>query len=144
MNITVIGLGYVGLSQALLFSRKNRVFAYDSDHFKIVQLKSGKSPIDEPLVIDELKKENCNLIFTDELEKAITLSDYAFICVPTNFSEEKMAFDTMILETVLHQVFRLKKSIKAVIKSTVPVGFTTRLKQTILCFLLNFYEKVIV
>lgn len=129
MNITVIGLGYVGLSQALLFSRKNRVFAYDSDHFKIVQLKSGKSPIDEPLVIDELKKENCNLIFTDELEKAITLSDYAFICVPTNFSEEKMAFDTTILETVLHQVFRLKKSIKAVIKSTVPVGFTTRLKQ---------------
>lgn len=89
----------------------------------------SQSPIDEPLVIDELKKENSNLIFTDELEKAIFLSGYASICVPTNFLEEKMAFDTTILETVLHQIFHLKKSIKAVIKSTVPVGFTKRIKQ---------------
>ena len=66
----------------------DQVFAYDNDPLKMMRLKNGQSPIDEPLIIHELKKENPNLLFTDELKKAISLSDYAFICVPTNFSHE--------------------------------------------------------
>lgn len=108
---------------------KDQVFAYDNDPLKMMRLKNGQSPIDEPLIIHELKKENPNLLFTDELKKAISLSDYAFICVPTNFSEESMTFDTTTLETVLHRLFRMNKAIKAVIKSTVPVGFTKRIRQ---------------
>lgn len=125
----MIGLGYVGLSHALLFSRNDQVFAFDNDPLKMMRLKNGQSPIDEPLIIHELKKENPNLIFTDELKKAISVSEYAFICVPTNFSEESMTFDTRTLETVLYRIFRMNKSIKAVIKSTVPVGFTKRIRQ---------------
>ncbi len=128
-NISVIGLGYVGLSNALLLSQKDNVFAYDLDKSKIKKLKEKESYIEEPLLTKYLKKNDLNIEFTSIFNEAIVSSEYSIVCVPTNFSEELQCFDTSILENVIKKIVTFNKEIKIIIKSTVPVGFTSRMRK---------------
>lgn len=128
-NISVIGLGYVGLSNALLLSQKDNVIAYDIDKSKIKKLKEKETYIEDPLFAKYLKKKNLNIEFTSVFNEAINSSEYSIVCVPTNFSEELQRFDTSILEDVIKKIVTFNKEIKIIIKSTVPVGFTSKMRK---------------
>lgn len=128
-NISIIGLGYVGLSNALLLSQKDNVFAYDIDKSKIKKLKEKDSYIEESLFTKYLKNNDLNITFTDVFSEAIVSSEYSIICVPTNFSDQLQSFDTSILEDIIKKIVTFNKAIKIIIKSTVPIGFTSRIKK---------------
>lgn len=126
MNFTVLGLGYVGLSNALLLSRKNNVIGYDIDAKKINMLKDGNSYIKDREIIRFLKCKKDNLTFTDNLNNAISNADYIIIAVPTDYDDNLNKFDTSIIENVIKEVSKINKKALFLIKSTVPIGFVKK------------------
>jgi len=129
MIITVIGLGYVGISLAVLLSQKNKVFAYDIDNKKLNQVSNNISPISDQMITDYLKTKKLDLYPTDDLKSSLEKSELVIIAVPTNYNQEKGYFDTNIVREVIETSFNYNKNINVVIKSTVPIGFTEELRK---------------
>ncbi|MFD2305636.1 nucleotide sugar dehydrogenase [Enterococcus termitis] len=130
MKIGIIGLGYVGLANALLLSQNEYVIAYDISKEKISDLKKAKSPIKDLEIIEYLAKDNKNLMFTDDFSKLFTCKlDYMIIATPTDYDEEKHFFNTSSVDETIEQVLSIDPDLVCVIKSTVPVGHTQRLKE---------------
>lgn len=131
MNITVIGLGYVGISLAVLMSQKHKVFAYDIDENKINSLLNKISPISDEMIEEYLKSKDLDLEPSSNLKKSLEESEYVIISVPTNYNQELDYFDTSIVSDVVKDSLKYNKNINIVIKSTVPIGYTEELRASL-------------
>lgn len=129
MKITVVGTGYVGLSNAMLFSKQHEVTALDIDATKIDKLYQGISPIHDDL-IQEYLIDNSNFKATLDKNSAYVDAEVIIIATPTNYDEASNYFDTSSIESVLEDLNHLKSNAIIVVKSTIPVGFTERMKVT--------------
>jgi len=128
-NITVVGVGYVGIANAILLAQKNKVIAYDIDLAKIEKLRNNISPIDDPEASFFLKEKSLNLIATTDSILAYDKADYIIIATPTDYDVEKNFFDTSSVEQVIENVLEVNHLATIVIKSTVPVGFTLKIRE---------------
>lgn len=124
MNITVAGLGYVGLSLACLLSKHNNVVAIDIDEHRVADINKGVSPIKDPYIEDYLAQRPATLRATTDPAKAYVDADYIVIATPTNYDDVTNYFDTSSIESVLDLAEKLNPNVTIVIKSTIPVGFT--------------------
>ena len=129
MQIAVAGIGYVGLSMAVLLSKHNRVVAYDIDSRKIELINQRVSPIRDEDIEAAFATQELQLTATVDAAQAFSAADYIIIATPTDYDDEKNFFDTSSVEKVIEQVSALNPTAAIVIKSTVPVGFTQRLQQ---------------
>jgi UDPglucose 6-dehydrogenase len=129
MKIAVAGLGYVGLSMAILLSQKQDVVGFDINEKRLAQLKNKQSPIIDKEIQEYLSSKHLNLTFTNQPSIAFKNVDYLIIATPTNYDPELNYFDTSSIETVLTQFFKINQKALVVIKSTVPVGYTLELRK---------------
>ena len=129
MKIAIAGAGYVGLSLALLLSQHNQVVVFDISAAKIALLKQKKSPIDEADVKQFLKDDSLSLAATSDKYEAYNEADYVIIATPTNYNADTNAFDTSSIEAVVEDVLSINPSAVMVIKSTIPVGYTYKIRE---------------
>ena len=129
MNITILGAGYVGLSNAILLAKNNQVTLVDIDKEKISLLKKKKSPIRDSLIQRYLSKKNLSLTFDTQINNNLSKSKAVLIATPTNFDPKTKSFDTVSIEDILKKLKRNKFSKLVVIRSTVPVGFTEKMQK---------------
>ncbi|MDT2808525.1 nucleotide sugar dehydrogenase [Vagococcus lutrae] len=129
MNISIFGLGYVGLANALLLSQSEKIMAYDIVSEKIKGLKNGESPLVDKEIEEFLAREDLNIEYTDELKTAINHADVFIIATPTDYDENRNYFNTSTVEDVIEKVLKEKPEATFIIKSTVPVGYTETLKE---------------
>ena len=129
MNITILGAGYVGLSNAILLAKNNQVTLVDIDKEKISLLKKKKSPIRDSLIQRYLSKKNLSLTFDTQISNNLSKSKAVLIATPTNFDPKTKSFDTVSIEDILKRLKRNKFSKLVVIRSTVPVGFTEKMQK---------------
>jgi UDPglucose 6-dehydrogenase len=128
MKITVVGIGYVGLSLAVLLSQNHEVVALDIDAKKISMLNNKKSPLLDSEIDKYLAKDNLNLIATTDKLQAYKLAEYVIIATPTDYDVTTDQFDTESVENVVRDVLSINPGTTIVIKSTVPVGYTESIK----------------
>lgn len=128
MNITVVGTGYVGLSNALLFSKQHRVIALDIDADKVALLNQKISPLQDALIQSYLTETTESFIATTDQALAFADAELIIIATPTNYDEEENFFDTSSIESVLAVLADKNSKSIIVIKSTIPVGFTEKMR----------------
>ncbi|KQQ63585.1 UDP-glucose 6-dehydrogenase [Pseudomonas sp. Leaf129] len=128
MYITVVGTGYVGLSNAVLLAKNHLVTALDLLQQKVDKINSRIAPIDDPEIEEHLKSLDLNLVATTDRSTAYNNADYVIIATPTNYDPITNRFDTSSVENVIADVQSYSPSSVIVIKSTVPVGFTDRMQ----------------
>ena len=133
-TIAVAGMGYVGLSLAVLLAQNNHVIAVDSDEERIKKINEHISPIQDEYIEKFLKESQLDLIATTDSVFAYESADFVVIAVPTNYDSKTNFFDTSAVETVIDLVMEINKSKTVdkqpiiVIKSTVPVGYTKAIR----------------
>ena len=123
MKIVVVGLGYVGISNAVLLAQHNEVIGVDISQERVDILNSRKSPIADAELSKYLSEKDLNLIASTDLEDSVTNSDYVIVSTPTNYDETTNAFDTSSVEAVIARVIEMEPKACIVVKSTIPVGF---------------------
>lgn len=128
MKIAVAGTGYVGLSNAILLSQHNEVFATDIIQAKVDLINSKKSPIVDKEIEEYLANKKLNLTATTDTKLAYNDADFIIISTPTNYDPEKNYFDTSSVEAVLKLVKEINPEATVVIKSTIPVGYTEKIR----------------
>ena len=128
MKIVVVGLGYVGLSNAILLAKYNNVVGVDVSKERVEAINARKSPIIDHELEISLATGNLDLYATTDLKSAIPGADYVIICTPTDYDEESNFFDTSSVVSVIEQVIKIDTKTCIVIKSTIPVGFTEYVK----------------
>ena len=128
MKIAVVGLGYVGLSLAVLLAQRDEVVALDVNTGRVDQVKAGVSPIEDADITDFLKNRELNLTATTDAARALEGADYVIIATPTNYDTRTNRFDTSTVEGVIAQARKLAPEATIVVKSTIPVGFTERMR----------------
>lgn len=124
MKIAVAGIGYVGLSLAVLLSQKHEVTAVDVISEKIEKINRKESPIKDDYIQRYLVEKRLNLAATLDGANAYASSDFVIIAVPTNYDPVKNYFDTSAVESVIELVLKSSETTTMVIKSTIPVGYT--------------------
>lgn len=129
MKIAVAGTGYVGLSMAVLLSQKHEVWAVDIVPEKVALVNARKSPLQDAYIEEYLATKDLNLTATLEAEKAYAGADFVVIAAPTNYDPQKNYFDTSAVEQVIGAVMRCNPNAVMVIKSTVPVGYTSHIRE---------------
>ena len=138
MNITVAGVGYVGLAQAVLLAQHNAVTAVTTTPAKAEQINRGVSPIVDAEITDFLRTKPLTLTATVDAERAYRAADVVVIATPTDYDPERNLFNTSTVEAVLTLVGRVNPGALVVIKSTVPVGYTERIVGRFCCARLLF------
>ena len=128
MKICVVGCGYVGLSLSILLSQKNNVVVTDIDQYKVKQINLRKSPIKDPEIKDYLSKKKLKLKATIDKKEAYEKARYIIVATPTNFDNKTASFDTSIVEKVISEIVNINNESTIVIKSTVPLGFTEKMR----------------
>ena len=123
MKITVAGIGYVGLSLAVLLSQKNEVIAYDLDQDKINKVNNKVSPIADHQLEIFLSSKDLNLKATNNENDAYGTSKYLIISTPTNYDSKLNKFDTSSVEKIIKNAIEINKNIIIIIKSTLPIGY---------------------
>lgn len=126
MKITVVGLGYVGLSIAVLLSQKYEVIGLDISKDKVEKINNKISPIKDKEIIEYLKHKNLNLTATTDKELAYKNAEMIFIATPTDYNPETNYFDTSSVDEVIEDVLKVNEKALIVIKSTIPIGYTER------------------
>ena len=129
MRIAVAGIGYVGLSNSVLLSQHNEVVAVDLIQSKVDMINKRISPIVDAEISEYLAHHDLKLRATTDGDSAYRDADYVIISTPTNYDPDKNFFDTSSVEAVIRQVMAVNPSAIMVIKSTVPVGFTTEVRK---------------
>ena len=128
-KIAVVGLGYVGLSIAVLLSQHNDVVGLEIDAKKLDLLASGKSPIHDAEIEQFLSRDDLRLTFTDDPATAYADAEYVVIATPTDYDVENNYFNTTTVESVISAVVKAQPSATMVIKSTIPVGFVLEARE---------------
>ncbi len=128
MKIAVAGVGYVGLSLAVLLSQHHEVTAVSTTPRKVELINSGKSPIQDKEIEDFLANRKLNLRATLDKEAAYRDAEFVIIATPTNYDPNLNYFDTSAVEDVIETVMKVNPDAIMVIKSTVPVGYTARVR----------------
>lgn len=129
MNITVVGAGYVGLSNAILLAQHNSVTLLDIDERKVKLINNKKSPIDDADINEFLQHKALKITATTDKLNAYNKADFVVIATPTDYDPVDNYFNTRSIETVAEEALAVNANVTLVIKSTVPVGFTNKLKQ---------------
>lgn len=129
MRIAVAGTGYVGMSLAVLLAQQNQVTAVDIVPEKVELINSRKSPIQDDYIEQYLREKKLNLTATLDGDAAYRDADFVIVAAPTNYDSKKNFFDTSAVESVIRQVMSVNKDAIIVIKSTIPVGFTERIRK---------------
>ena len=129
MNITVVGTGYVGLSNSILLAQHNRVVALDIDQQKVDLINSKKSPLVDAEIQEYLASKDLDLVATTDKNLAYRSCDFVIVATPTDYDTEQNFFNTASVESVIAQVQELSPSATVIIKSTIPVGFTHRMRE---------------
>ncbi|QYJ06384.1 nucleotide sugar dehydrogenase [Qipengyuania flava] len=129
MKIAVFGLGYVGLSNAIMLSQHNTVVGCDISADRVAMLQERRSPIQDDLVEEYLLRDTLDLRFTTDSAAAIDGAEFAIAAVPTNYDVETNFFDTSAVDAVIEQVLAANDTTVVVIKSTVPVGYVTQARE---------------
>lgn len=124
MKIAVAGVGYVGLSLAVLLSRKNDVVAVTTTERKAEMINGGLSPIRDHEIEDSLSSKELRLTVTTDAKMAYEGARFVIVAVPTNYDPELNYFDTSTVDSVISEVLRMNSEAYIVIKSTVPIGYT--------------------
>ena len=126
-KIAVVGIGYVGLSVAVLLAQHHQVYLLDIVQQKADMINRKESPIDDPKIVEYLKNEKLNLTATVIPTEAYSKADFVIVAVPTDFSSRLNRFDTSAVESVIQSVLQVESKAVIVIKSTVPVGYSESL-----------------
>jgi len=129
MKVAIVGIGYVGLSNAVLLAQNNEVVLFDVDAAKVDAINHQKSPIVDVEIENYLQNKTLNLSATLDKHDAYVDASYIVIATPTDYDPETNFFNTSTIETVIKDVNCLNKDTVIVIKSTVPVGYTARIKK---------------
>lgn len=128
-KITVVGTGYVGLSNAILFAQHNEVRALEVVEEKVKLINQKKSPIVDKEIEEYLATKDLNLIATTDKELAYKDTEYVVIATPTNYDEKKNFFNTSSVESVIEDVLCYRPEATMIIKSTIPVGYTEQIRE---------------
>ena len=126
-KITIVGTGYVGLSNAVLFARDHQVVTLDIDKKRVDKINNKVSPIADEYIEKHLTKD-LNLTATLNAEIAYKNADFIIIATPTNYDSETNSFDTSSIESVIKNILPINSTAPIIIKSTIPVGYTANLK----------------
>ena len=129
MKIAVVGTGYVGLSNAVLLAQHNEVVAVDIIQEKVDMINDKVSPIADKEIQEFLSEKKLNLIATMDSDVAYKNADFVIISTPTNYDEELNYFNTDSVEVVIQNVLKVNTEATIVIKSTVPVGYTKKVRE---------------
>jgi UDPglucose 6-dehydrogenase len=133
MNITVVGAGYVGMSLAILLSQDNKVVIADIDFKKIDKINSKISPLQDEYIEDFLKNKHLDLFASTDVAFACKNADLIIVATPTNYDPNLNYFDTSIVESIIDLSLKENSNATIVIKSTVPVGFTKKIRKKYNC-----------
>ncbi len=128
-TIAVAGTGYVGLSIATLLAQRNKVYAVDIIPEKVELINKRRSPIQDEYIEKYLAEKELDLTATLDAEEAYKNADFVVIAAPTNYDSKKNYFDTSAVEAVISLVMQYNPDAVMVIKSTIPVGYTRRIRE---------------
>ena len=129
MKITVAGVGYVGLSNAILLAQRHTVTAYDISKERLQMIAAKKSPIVDREIEEYLAEKELDLHVSDDPGTAFSGAEYVIIATPTNYDPDKNYFDTGSVESVIELVLKYAPEAVMIIKSTIPVGYTEEIRR---------------
>lgn len=133
MKIAVAGVGYVGLSNAVLLSQYNHVVAFDISEERVDMVNRRISPIVDDEIEKYLKEKELDIVATTNAEEAFSDAEFVIVSTPTDYDPNKSYFDTSSVESVIETVLTVNPSATVVIKSTVPVGYTSSVSEKFNC-----------
>lgn len=128
MKIAVAGSGYVGLSMATLLAQHNHVVAVDIIEERVNLINQRKSTVQDDFIEQFLAEKDLDLTATLDAEAAYSDADFVIIAAPTNYDSRRNYFDTSAVENVIDCVLKVNPSARMIIKSTIPVGYTEKIK----------------
>ena len=128
-KIVIVGLGYVGLSNAVLLAQHNQVIGVDISQDRVNSVNARKSPIIDAELSEYLAEKDLNLSASADLKASVKGADYVIVSTPTNYDEKTNFFDTSSVEAVIAQVIEVEPQACVVVKSTVPVGFVNYVRE---------------
>ncbi|AUK40752.1 nucleotide sugar dehydrogenase [Pasteurella multocida] len=128
-KITIAGAGYVGLSNAVLLAQHHNVILLDIDQNKVDLINNKKSPITDKKIEDFLQNKSLTMMATTDKEVALKNADFVIIATPTDYNTETGYFNTSTVEAVIEQTLSINPQATIIIKSTIPVGFTEKMRE---------------
>lgn len=130
-KITIVGTGYVGMSLALLLGQNHIVYAKDVANEKIDIINAGGSPIHDEYIDRYLRENRSKIRATIDPHEAYDEAEFIIVAVPTNYDSSENCFDTSIVEQVLKEILNYNRNAYVIIKSTVPVGYTEKMREVL-------------